>query len=65
MLGGVVRYDLPNLCAFNFVMEEALAGGVNDSLALDTHGKGRSSYFLTLKIEVPDGHPAVRSAALI
>ena len=65
VLGSVVRYDLPNLCAFNFVMEEALAGGVNDSLALDTHGKGRSSYFLTLKIEVPDAHPAVRSVAPI
>ena len=57
--GGVRRYDLPRLAAFNFVLEEALAGGVNDSLALDTHGKSRSSLFLSLPIEVPDGHPAL------
>lgn len=57
--GGVVRYDLPNLCAFNFVLKDALQGGVNDSLGLDTHGKSRSSFFLSMRIEVPDGHPGV------
>jgi hypothetical protein len=37
--GKVTRYALPKLKAFNFVLEEALQGGVNDSLNLDTHGK--------------------------
>lgn len=60
VLGTIVRYDVPNLHAFNFVMKEALAGGVNDSLALDTHGKSRSSYFLSMLVEVPEGHPAQR-----
>src|SRR6187455_2562919 len=33
--GSVTRYALPNLGAFNFVLEETLQGGVNDSLNLD------------------------------
>src|SRR5262245_38146924 len=55
--GPVTRFDLPKLFAFNFVLEEALQGGVNDSLAIDTHGKSRSSVFLALEVEVPDDHP--------
>ena len=58
--GEVHRYELPLLAAFNFVLEESLQGGVNDSLALDTHGKSRSSVFLALEIEVGDDHPASR-----
>src|ERR1041384_7814287 len=46
--GSVMRYDLPNLGAFNFVLEETLQGGVNDSLNLDTHGKSRSAYLLAM-----------------
>ena len=58
--GAVHRYDLPLLAAFTFVLEEALAGGVNDSLALDTHGKSRSGVMLALEIDLPDQHPAAR-----
>jgi hypothetical protein len=50
--GGVDRYVLPNVGAMNFVLHEALAGGVTRSLALDAHGKSLSSAFLSL--EVPD-----------
>lgn len=57
--GGVQRYDLPNLHAFNFVLEDSLQGGVNSSLALDTHGKSRSSFFLALRIAVPENHPVL------
>jgi len=56
--GSVTRYDLPNLNAFNFVLEETLQGGVNDSLNLDTHGKSRSAHLLAMIVDVPDGHPA-------
>ncbi len=58
--GEVRRYDLPLLSAFNFVLDGALQGGVNDSLALDTHGKSRSSVFLSLEIDLPDDHVAAR-----
>jgi hypothetical protein len=54
--GPVVRYDLPKLKAFNFVMDEALEGGVNDALAVDTHGKSRASILLCMEVEVPEGH---------
>lgn len=50
--GNVERYVLPNLGALNFVLHEALAGGVTRTLALDAHGKALSSAFLTL--ELPD-----------
>ena len=49
--GKITRYDLPNIAAFNFVMEDSLAGGVTSSLALDTHGKSFSSAFLEIEVE--------------
>jgi hypothetical protein len=49
--GAVVRYELPNLSALNFVMDAALGGGVTRSLALDAHGKSLSSALLDLDIE--------------
>jgi hypothetical protein len=61
--GKVTRYALPNLGAFNFVLEETLQGGVNDSLNLDTHGKTRSAMLLAMLIEVPDSHPAFKTRA--
>ena len=51
--GPVRRYDLPNLRALNFVIENALGGGVTRSLRQDMHGKSLSSLMLT--IELP-GH---------
>lgn len=50
--GRIVRYELPKLAAFNFVLYGALGGGVTRSLALDAHGKCLSS--VLLDIEVPD-----------
>ena len=62
--GKVTRYALPKLKAFNFVLEEALQGGVNDSLNLDTHGKSRSAVLLAMMVDVPADHPAfTRKAA--
>ena len=63
--GNVRRYALPNLGAFNFVLEETLQGGVNDSLNLDTHGKSRSSVLLAMLIDVPDDHPALKTKAAL
>jgi hypothetical protein len=48
--GEVLRYELPNLGALNFVMTRALGGGVTRSLALDAHGKSLSSLLLDLDI---------------
>ena len=48
--GEVVRYELPNIHALNFVMYAALGGGVTRSLSVDMHGKGLSSYLLNMDI---------------
>ena len=48
--GDVVRYELPNIYALNFVMQAALGGGVTRSLSVDMHGKGFSSYLLDMDI---------------
>lgn len=48
--GDVVRYELPNLAAFNFVLGQALGGGVTRSLALDAHGKSVSSALLDIEL---------------
>lgn len=47
----VVRYLLPLLGAMNFVIDDVLDGGVNDSLNLDMHGKALSFHLLTLGID--------------
>ncbi|MEL7647829.1 MAG: hypothetical protein AAGU76_07030 [Sedimentibacter sp.] len=49
--GEVVRYELPQLGAMNFVMYDALGGGVTRSLAIDKHGKSLSSYLLDIEID--------------
>jgi hypothetical protein len=49
--GPIRRYEIPNLQALNFVIENALAGGVTRSLRLDPHGKTLSS--IVLGIELP------------
>lgn len=48
----VVRYDLPKLAAFNFVLDDVLEGGVNASLGLDGHGKSLSFLLLGLSVEI-------------
>lgn len=50
--GEVTRYELPQLGALNFVLKDALGGGVTRSLALDAHGKSLSSALLDM--EIPD-----------
>lgn len=50
--GPIARYELPHLGGFNFVMDRALEGGVNESLNLDGHGKSFSYLLLGLEVEV-------------
>ena len=48
--GKVVRYELPKIGALNFVMHEALGGGVTTTLRLDIHGKSLSSVMVNIDI---------------
>lgn len=58
--GEVTRYEIPSLGALNFVLKQALGGGVTRSLALDPHGKSLSSAMLDL--DIPDREPGVSPA---
>ena len=49
--GEVKPYELPRICALNFVLQAALAGGVTRSLLLDPHGKALNSWMLALEID--------------
>ena len=49
--GPVTRYELPKLRALNFVIENALGGGVTVSLAQDMHGKSLSFVMLGIELE--------------
>lgn len=48
--GEVIRYCLPNIGALNFVMHNALGGGVTCTLAMDIHGRSLSSAILEMNI---------------
>jgi hypothetical protein len=51
--GEVIRYELPNVAALNFVLQRPRGSEVTRSLALDAHGKSLSSALLNL--ELPEG----------
>ena len=53
-IGRVVRYELPKIHAFNFVIDQALAGGASRSLRLDTQGKALGTILLELLLPAPD-----------
>ena len=46
----VLRYELPQLRAMNFVLYDALGGGVTSATTLDKHGKTLSSYLLQMEL---------------
>ena len=52
--GPITRYEMPNVDAVNFVLENALGGGVTRSLSLDPHGKSYSALILTLPVTVDE-----------
>jgi hypothetical protein len=52
-VGKVVRYDVPNLEALNFVLPQVLAGGGSRSLRIDSQGKTLGMALLEMKVEVP------------
>lgn len=52
--GPVHRYELANLAALNFVLEETLDGGGAKSLRLDPQGKTLCDALMLMTIDVPD-----------
>jgi len=51
--GDVVRFELPNLLALNFLLHGALGGGGTLSLKTDAQGKVYSTALLRLVLDVP------------
>lgn len=52
--GKVERYELPNIGALNFILNESLGGGGTVSLKLDAQGKTHASQVLRMDIDVPE-----------
>ncbi len=52
--GEVIRYELPNLGALNFLLHESLGGGGTLSLRIDAQGKTFSAALLGMEIEVDE-----------
>ena len=53
-LGGIERYELPNLGALNFLLHNALGGGGTKSLKNDAQGKTLAAALLKMEIEIEE-----------
>ncbi len=56
--GEVLRFELPNLHALNFLLHESLGGGGTLSLMTDAQGKTFSTALLRMSIDVSDEEAA-------
>lgn len=54
----VVRHEVPNLEALNFVLEGILAGGGSRSLRVDAQGKALGMALLELPVDYPGARKA-------
>jgi hypothetical protein len=52
--GKVERFEMPNICAFNFLLHQSLGGGGTRSLRHDAQGKTLSTAFFRMELDVPD-----------
>jgi hypothetical protein len=52
--GGVIRYELPNLRALNFMLLDSLDGGGAASLRTDAQGKTLSLGLLQMVLDAPE-----------
>ena len=51
-VGKVIRYELPNLGALNFLLPGVLAGGASRSLRTDAQGKTLGQAILEMKLTI-------------
>lgn len=52
--GEVIRYEVPTIHAFNFILKDALNGGGSTSIRVDNLGKCFGANLLRMEIEVPE-----------
>src|SRR3954453_5458545 len=53
-VGKVIRYELPNLGALNFILPNILNGGGSSNLRIDAQGKALGQARLELILEIPE-----------
>jgi len=58
--GEVKRYELPNLMALNFILQDSLGGSGSASLRNDAQGKTHGMGLLRMLVEVPDDYAPPR-----
>ena len=52
--GKVIRYELPNLWALNFILHDSLGGGGSESLINDAQGKTHGQALAMMEVEIPE-----------
>ena len=52
--GDVQRYEMDNLLALNFILQNSLGGGGSESLLNDAQGKTHGQALLLMEVELPD-----------
>ncbi|MCD4750504.1 MAG: hypothetical protein K8R59_14130 [Thermoanaerobaculales bacterium] len=62
--GKVIRYEVPNLLALNFILHDSLGGGGTESVITDAQGKTHAQGMLQMEIDVPDDFESKRPAAV-
>jgi hypothetical protein len=50
----ILRHEVPNVLALNFVLYDVLAGGASRSLRIDTQGKALALALLQMEIDPPE-----------
>ena len=51
--GEVIRYELDNILALNFILKDSLGGGGSETLINDAQGKTHGQAALLLRIDLP------------
>lgn len=51
--GDVERYEVPNIHALNFMLDDSLGGGGSESLITDAQGKAHGLGILYMELDVP------------
>jgi len=52
--GEIIRYELDNIFALNFILGDSLGGGGSETLINDAQGKTHGQAMLLLKLDVPN-----------
>ena len=53
VLGDIKRYELDNINAFNFILNNSLGGGGSETLLNDAQGKTHAQVLLMMEVKLP------------